>query len=170
MFAMIAIVLGVYIYGIEKHHYDHMVHEFHENDNQPPERTFYEYNVSPPPTITRTAILRMRMQLTHAARFGIVEHSQEGLPLGRRLQVVLPQRHDQPPQGPLNIFSSCSTNTFLSLTIFTTEASEYQIPFYTSESRVMHGLMSDSRPHPAHMSTLPSQRPHTAHAHTAKRD
>ncbi|KAI3486517.1 hypothetical protein L1887_49918 [Cichorium endivia] len=133
MFAMIAIVLGVYIYGIEKHHYDHMVHEFHENDNQPPERTFYEYNVSPPPTITRTAILRMRMQLTHAARFGIVEHSQEGLPLGRRLQVVLPQRHDQPPQGPLNIFSSCSTNTFLSLAIFTTEASEYQIPFYTSE-------------------------------------
>lgn len=39
-----AIVLGVYIYGIEKHHYDHMVHEYHENDNQPPERTFYEYN------------------------------------------------------------------------------------------------------------------------------
>ncbi|KAJ1032649.1 hypothetical protein NDA16_000672 [Ustilago loliicola] len=39
-----SIVLGVYIYGIEKHHYDHMVHEYHENDNQPPERTFYEYN------------------------------------------------------------------------------------------------------------------------------
>ncbi|SPC60902.1 related to COX13 - cytochrome-c oxidase chain VIa [Ustilago sp. UG-2017b] len=39
-----SIVLGVYIYGIEKHHYDHMVHEYHENGNQPPERTFYEYN------------------------------------------------------------------------------------------------------------------------------
>ncbi|EST06255.1 Cytochrome c oxidase, subunit VIa [Kalmanozyma brasiliensis GHG001] len=39
-----SIVLAVYIYGIEKHHYDHMVHEFHDNDEQPPERTFYEYN------------------------------------------------------------------------------------------------------------------------------
>lgn len=40
-----AIVLGVYIYGIEKHHYDHALHEYHENDNNPPERIFYEYNV-----------------------------------------------------------------------------------------------------------------------------
>ncbi|SPO21732.1 related to COX13 - cytochrome-c oxidase chain VIa [Ustilago trichophora] len=39
-----SIVLGVYIYGIEKHHYEHMVHEYHENGDQPPERTFYEYN------------------------------------------------------------------------------------------------------------------------------
>ncbi|PWZ03143.1 mitochondrial cytochrome c oxidase subunit VIa [Testicularia cyperi] len=39
-----SIVLGVYIYGIEKHHLDHVKHEFHENGDQPPERTFYEYN------------------------------------------------------------------------------------------------------------------------------
>ncbi|PWN50312.1 mitochondrial cytochrome c oxidase subunit VIa [Violaceomyces palustris] len=39
-----SIVLGVYIYGIEAEHLKHVEHAYHENDNQVPERTVYEYN------------------------------------------------------------------------------------------------------------------------------
>ncbi|EPQ30264.1 uncharacterized protein PFL1_02380 [Pseudozyma flocculosa PF-1] len=39
-----SIVLGVYIYGIEAEHHAHAMHEFHENGEQAPEKTKYEYN------------------------------------------------------------------------------------------------------------------------------
>ncbi|KAK0524631.1 Cytochrome c oxidase subunit 6A [Tilletia horrida] len=39
-----AVVLGVYIYGIEAEHIHHRDHEIHENGGELPERVFYEYN------------------------------------------------------------------------------------------------------------------------------
>ncbi|KAK0544891.1 Cytochrome c oxidase subunit 6A [Tilletia horrida] len=39
-----AIVIGVYIYGIEAEHLHHRDHEIHENGGELPERVFYEYN------------------------------------------------------------------------------------------------------------------------------
>ncbi|KDN50845.1 mitochondrial cytochrome c oxidase subunit VIa [Tilletiaria anomala UBC 951] len=39
-----ALVLGVYIYGIEAEHIHHRDHEIEENGGELPERTFYEYN------------------------------------------------------------------------------------------------------------------------------
>ena len=41
-----AIVLGVYIYGIEAEHLHHRDHEIEENGGELPERVFYDYNVS----------------------------------------------------------------------------------------------------------------------------